>query len=207
MNYQLKLEEIIKENKDKTPKLLLHSCCAPCSSYVLEYLTNYFNITILFYNPNITSKEEYDKRLNELKRLVENLPHSNKIEIIETRYEPKEFVDIAKGLEDAKEGGERCFKCYRLRLEEAAKYAKSNNYDFFTTTLSISPHKNAIKLNEIGEELSSIYKINYLYADFKKKGGYQRSIELSKKYDLYRQDFCGCIYSKIERDKQRKENQ
>lgn len=207
MNYQLKLEEILKENKDKTPKLLLHSCCAPCSSYVLEYLTNYFYITILFYNPNITSKEEYDKRFNELKRLVEELPHSNKIEIINYRYEPKEFIDIAKGLETAPEGGERCFKCYRLRLEEAAKYAKDNCYDYFTTTLSISPHKNAEKLNEIGEELSNIYEINYLYADFKKKGGYQRSIELSKKYDLYRQDFCGCIYSKIERDKQRKENQ
>ena len=207
MNYQLKLDEILKENKEKTPTLLLHSCCAPCSSYVLEYLTNYFYITILFYNPNITSKEEYDKRFNELKRLVEELPHSNKIEIINCRYEPKEFVDIAKGLEMAPEGGERCFKCYRLRLEEAAKYAKENNYDFFTTTLSISPHKNANKLNEIGEELSNIYKINYLYSDFKKKGGYQRSIELSKKYDLYRQDFCGCIYSKIERDKQKKENQ
>lgn len=207
MNYQLKLDNILKENKDKIPTLLLHSCCAPCSSYVLEYLTNYFYITILFYNPNITSKEEYDKRLNELKRLVEELPHYNKIEIVEARYEPKEFIDIAKGLETLPEGRERCFKCYRLRLEEAAKYAKSNNYDFFTTTLSISPHKNAEKLNEIGEELSSIYKINYLYADFKKKGGYQRSIELSKKYDLYRQDFCGCIYSKIERDKQRKESQ
>lgn len=207
MNYQLKLDEILKENKDKTPTLLLHSCCAPCSSYVLEYLTNYFYITILFYNPNITSKEEYDKRFNELKRLVEELPHSNKIEIINCRYEPKEFVDIAKGLEMAPEGGERCFKCYRLRLEEAAKYAKENNYDFFTTTLSISPHKNANKLNEIGEELSKTYEINYLYSDFKKKGGYQRSIELSKKYDLYRQDFCGCIYSKIERDKQKKENQ
>ncbi len=207
MNYQLKLDSILKENKDKTPTLLLHSCCAPCSSYVLEYLTNYFYITILFYNPNISSKEEYDKRLNELKRLVEKLPHSNKIEIVEARYEPKEFIDIAKGLETLPEGGERCFKCYRLRLEEAAKYAKDNNYDFFTTTLSISPHKNADKLNEIGEELQNIYQINYLYADFKKKGGYQRSIELSRKYNLYRQDFCGCIYSKIERDKQRKENQ
>ena len=205
MNYQLKLEEILKENKDKTPTLLLHSCCAPCSSYVLEYLTNYFNITILFYNPNISSKEEYEKRLNELKRLIKNIPHSNKIEIVEARYEPKEFINMAKGLENIPEGGERCFKCYRLRLEESAKYAKDNNYDFFTTTLSISPHKNANKLNEIGEELSQIYEINYLYADFKKKGGYQRSIELSKKYDLYRQDFCGCIYSKIEKEKQKKE--
>jgi len=201
MNYQLKLEDILKENKDKTPTLLLHSCCAPCSSYVLEYLTNHFYITILFYNPNISSKVEYDKRLNELKRLVKDLPHSNKIEIVEGRYEPKEFIEIAKGLETIPEGGERCFKCYRLRLEEAAKFAKENNYDFFTTTLSISPHKNAEKLNEIGGNLQKQYQVNYLYADFKKKGGYQRSIELSKKYDLYRQDFCGCIYSKIERDK------
>lgn len=200
MNYQLKLEEILKENKDKTPTLLLHSCCAPCSSYVLEYLTNYFEITILFYNPNITKEEEYLKRLNEIKKLVENIPHKNKIEVVEGRYNPQEFLDIAKGLEDLKEGGERCFKCYRLRQEEAAKYAKENNYDFFTTTLSISPHKNADKLNEIGEELSSIYQVNYLYADFKKKGGYQRSIELSREYDLYRQDYCGCIYSKRDRE-------
>lgn len=200
MNYQLKLEKILKENKDKTPKLLLHSCCAPCSSYVLEYLTNYFDITILFYNPNITEEKEYQKRLNEIKKLVKEIPHKNKIEIVEGRYEPKEFFDIAKGLEYAVEGGERCFKCYRLREEEAAKYAKENNYDFFTTTLSISPHKNADKLNEIGEELQDKYRVNYLYADFKKKGGYQRSIVLSKEYDLYRQDFCGCIYSKRDRE-------
>lgn len=207
MNYQLKLEEILKENKDKTPKLLLHSCCAPCSSYVLEYLTNYFEITILFYNPNITKEEEYLKRLNEIKKLVETIPHKNKIEVVEGRYNPQEFLDIAKGLEDLKEGGERCFKCYRLRQEEAAKYAKENNYDFFTTTLSISPHKNADKLNEIGEELSRIYQVNYLYADFKKKGGYQRSIELSREYDLYRQDYCGCIYSKRDRELEKREKE
>ena len=199
MNYQLKMEEILKENKDKTPRLLLHSCCAPCSSYVLEYLTNYFQITILFYNPNISSKEEYEKRLNELKRLVLELPHSNKIEIVEGRYNQEEFFSIAKGLEDIPEGGERCFKCYRLRMEEAAKYAKENDFDYFTTTLSISPHKNSNKLNEIGEDLSNKYQINYLYADFKKKNGYKRSIELSREYNLYRQDFCGCIYSKRER--------
>ena len=207
MNYQLKLEEILKENKEKTPKLLLHSCCAPCSSYVLEYLTNYFEITILFYNPNITKEEEYLKRLNEIKKLVETIPHKNKIEVVEGRYNPQEFLDIAKGLEDLKEGGERCFKCYRLRQEEAAKYAKENNYDFFTTTLSISPHKNADKLNEIGEELSRIYQVNYLYADFKKKGGYQRSIELSREYDLYRQDYCGCIYSKRDRELEKRETE
>lgn len=205
MNYQLKLESILEENKEKTPKLLLHSCCAPCSSYVLEYLTNYFDITILFYNPNISEEKEYLKRLNEIKKLVEEIPHKNKIEIVEGRYEPKEFFDIARGLEDAKEGGERCFKCYRLREEEAAKYAKENNYDFFTTTLSISPHKNADKLNEIGEELQDKYQVNYLYADFKKKGGYQRSIVLSKEYDLYRQDFCGCVYSKRDREIEKNE--
>lgn len=203
MNYQLKLERILEENKEKTPTLLLHSCCAPCSSYVLEYLTNFFQITILFYNPNISQEEEYLKRLNELKRLIEELPHSNKIEIIDGRYEPKEFFDITRGLEDLKEGSERCFKCYRLRMEEGAKYAKENNFDYFTTTLSISPHKNAEKLNEIGEELQTKYQVNYLYADFKKKGGYQRSIELSKKYNLYRQDYCGCIYSKRDREKEK----
>ena len=195
MNYQLKMEEIIESNKGQKMTLLLHSCCAPCSSYVLEYLTNYFDITILFYNPNISSCEEYDKRLQELKRLVKEMPHKNRIDIVEGKYEPEVFYDIAKGLEDVREGGERCFKCYLLRLEEAAKYAKSKNFDYFTTTLSISPHKNAQKLNEIGEELENKYDIKYLYADFKKKNGYKRSIELSKEYHLYRQDFCGCIYS------------
>lgn len=196
MNYQLKMEEILEKNKDRLPTLLLHSCCAPCSSYVLEYLTNYFDITILFYNPNIINEEEYNKRLNELKRLVVELPHKNKITIIEGKYNQEDFFNATKGLENIKEGGERCFKCYRLRLEEACKYAKKNNYDYFTTTLSISPHKNANKINEIGEELETEYNVHYLYADFKKKNGYKRSIELSKEYNLYRQDFCGCIYSK-----------
>ncbi len=196
MNYQLKTDEILEKNRQKTPTLLLHSCCAPCSSYVLEYLTNHFQITILFYNPNISSFEEYEKRLKELKRLVKEMPHTNKIEIVEGRYEPQEFFDIARGLEHLNEGEERCFKCYRLRMEESAKYAKEKGFDYFTTTLSISPHKNANKLNEIGEELEKIYGVNYLYADFKKRDGYKRSIELSKKYDLYRQNFCGCVYSK-----------
>ncbi len=195
MNYQLMLDEILKENEDKLPTLLLHSCCAPCSSYVLEYLTSHFKITLLFYNPNIVSKEEYDKRLNELKKLVELLPHTNAIDIVAIDYDNGEFYEMAKGLEDILEGGERCFKCYRLRLERAAKYARENDFDYFTTTLSISPHKNAQKLNQIGEELAEEYQVSYLYADFKKRNGYKRSIELSKKYDLYRQDFCGCIYS------------
>ena len=148
MNYQLKTDEILEKNRQKTPTLLLHSCCAPCSSYVLEYLTNHFQITILFYNPNISSFEEYEKRLKELKRLVKEMPHTNKIEIVEGRYEPQEFFDIARGLEHLNEGEERCFKCYRLRMEESAKYAKEKGFDYFTTTLSISPHKNANKLNE-----------------------------------------------------------
>ncbi len=198
MNYQLEMDKILDSFQGIKKKLLLHACCAPCSSYVLEYLTNYFDITILYYNPNIYPKEEFDKRYKELSKLIEELPHTNKIELVKGHYDYSEFVEITKGLENVPEGGERCFRCYELRLREAAKYAKDNNYDYFTTTLSISPYKNAIKLNEIGTSLEQEYGIKYLYADFKKKNGYKRSIELSKEYNLYRQDYCGCIYSKRE---------
>lgn len=195
INYQKKLDEIISGMEGRK-SLLLHACCAPCSSYVLEYLSGYFDISLLFYNPNIYPIEEYRKRLNEVKRLIGEMPLRSEVRIIEGRYEPKEFFDIAKGLEQVQEGGERCFKCYRLRLEEAAKEAKKGGFDFFTTTLSISPHKNAQKLNEIGEELERQYGVRYLYADFKKKEGYKRSIELSRLYNLYRQNYCGCGFSR-----------
>ena len=198
MNYQLKLEEIIKENQDKNyiPTLLLHSCCAPCSSYCLEYLSKYFKITIFYYNPNITDNNEYKKRVQEQQRLIKELPSINKIEFLEGNYDPNEFFDMAKGLENEPEKGIRCFKCYELRMRECAKKAKKLNFDYFTTTLSLSPYKNSKKINEIGEMLSKEYNINFLYSDFKKKNGYKRSIELSEIYHLYRQNYCGCIYSK-----------
>lgn len=198
MNYQKQLDRLL-ENLEGTPSLLLHSCCAPCSSYVLEYLSNYFKITIFYYNPNITDKKEYEKRVTELKRLLKELKGKNEIHFIEGAYEPNRFFEMAKGLEEEKEGGSRCIKCYYMRLEEAAKEAKKRKFDYFTTTLSVSPYKKAEKLNEIGKILSDQYKVNYLYSDFKKKNGYKRSIELSKEYHLYRQDYCGCIYSKQER--------
>lgn len=195
IDYQKKMEEILSTiNKPK--KLLLHSCCAPCSSYVLLYLTKYFDITIFYYNPNITDSQEFEKRLNEQIRLVNEITKENKINIIKGKYEKEKFEEMVKGLEKEKEGGARCFKCYHLRLEETAKLAKEKGYDYFTTTLSISPYKNSSKINEIGEELEKEYGIKYLYADFKKKDGYKKSIELSHKYNLYRQNYCGCIYSK-----------
>ncbi len=202
INYQKLLDEEIKKitAEKKTPTLLLHSCCAPCSSYVLEYLSNYFKITVLYYNPNIFPKEEYQYRTEELKRLIENLPVTNAIAMISTEYEPEKFYEIANGHENDPEGGERCFRCYELRLKEAAYYAAKGNFDYFTTTLSISPLKNADKLNEIGKRLSEEYGIAYLYSDFKKKNGYKRSVELSKIYHLYRQDYCGCVYSKTNRE-------
>ena len=202
MNYQLELDKLIKELQKKqtdaayhVPRLLLHSCCAPCSSYVLEYLSQYFAITVLYYNPNIFPEEEYQKRVAEQKRLIAELPAKNPIDFIEGRYQPEEFFAVAKGLEDVPEGGERCLKCFRLRLEETAKLAAEGGYDYFTTTLSISPLKNAQALNEIGQEVAEIYKVPHLPSDFKKRGGYQRSIELSREYELYRQNFCGCVYS------------
>ncbi len=198
MNYDLEMEKEIKNLKGK-PSLLLHACCAPCSSAVLERIAKYFDITILYYNPNITQQEEYEKRLKEIENFVKKINIKN-IKVLRGRYNPKEFFDIATGLEEEKERGKRCYKCYELRLEETAKIAEQKNFDYFTTTLSISPHKNSNWLNEIGQNLNKKYIPKYLYADFKKKNGYKRSIELSKKYHLYRQDYCGCIYSKKERE-------
>ncbi|MBE6782113.1 MAG: epoxyqueuosine reductase QueH [Ruminococcaceae bacterium] len=191
-------EEIIEKIKDcnKKPSLLLHVCCAPCSSYVLEYLNEYFEITLYYYNPNISPESEYLFRLSELKRLTKEMPLSRAVKILYEPYGESEFLNISKGLENLPEGGARCKKCYRLRLEQTAKISKEKGFDFFTTTLSISPYKNANWLNEIGKELSEKYGIEYLFSDFKKKNGYKRSIELSAVYNLYRQDYCGCVYSK-----------
>ena len=197
INYQKKLEELISTLVG-TPTLLLHSCCAPCSSYCLEYLSQYFSITVLYYNPNISPKEEFLKRSEEQRRLISQLPVKNPVSLVVEEYDPGEFYTAVKGLEHTKEGGERCFKCYRLRLERAAKYAAEHGFDYFCSTLSISPLKNAQKLGEIGAELSEIYSVEYLPSDFKKRGGYLRSIELSKEYDLYRQNYCGCEFSKKE---------
>lgn len=196
VNYQLKLEEIIAKEKKRIPKLLLHTCCAPCSSYVLEYLSNYFEITIIYYNPNISPFEEYEKRLNEQKRLIEQIRTKYPLYLLECKYDHETFEDISLGLESEPERGVRCLKCYRLRLEETAKIAKQNGFDYFGTSLSVSPYKSSDILNKIGEELSEHYGVAYLYSDFKKKEGYKRSIELSKIYNLYRQNYCGCKYSK-----------
>ena len=193
INYQLELDKIINkiEGENTTKSLLLHSCCAPCSSYVLAYLNKYFNITVFYYNPNITNKEEYLKRKQEQIRLISELPAINKINILDADYKPEKFFEISKGLEDCREGGERCFKCYKLRLEATAKAAKENNFDYFCTTLTISPLKNAQKINEIGHMLGDEYQIPFLPSDFKKKEGFKKSIELSSQYNLYRQNYCG----------------
>lgn len=201
INYQKVLEKIIKklQIEEITPSLLLHSCCAPCSSYVLEYLSEYFKITVLYYNPNIFPLEEYKYRIEEQRRLIESLPAKNPIDFIPTEYEPEKFYEAVKGYENIPEGGERCFKCYELRLREAALYARRGDFDYFTTTLSISPLKKADKLNEIGLRLEKEYGVKYLCSDFKKKNGYKRSVELSAEYGLYRQEYCGCVFSKKER--------
>ena len=219
MNYQKQLEEVIIKNKNIRKKLLLHSCCAPCSSYVLEYLREYFDVTVFFYNPNISNGVEYEKRLQEEKRLIEaynsqvlsgdygNMNSTEKaglIEILEADYEPSEFYEAVKGYEQCKEGGERCKKCFELRLSKSAKAAKKGGFDYFTTTLTISPLKNADWLNEIGRVEGDKEEIPFLPSDFKKKDGYKRSIQLSKEYGLYRQDFCGCVFSKAEMEERRK---
>ena len=203
-NYQKELDKLIEKmvNAGGEPKhLVLHSCCAPCSSYCLEYLSQYFKITVFYYNPNITLEPEYRHRVEEQKRLIADYNAKGDkypIEIVEGDYEPALFLELSKGLEDCPEGGERCFKCYRMRLEKTAELAKELVADYFATTLTISPLKNAQKLNEIGEELSRIYEVSWLPSDFKKRNGYKRSVELSAEYDLYRQDYCGCGFSKAE---------
>lgn len=204
VNYQKQLEAVIArhERNGEVPSLLLHSCCAPCSSYCLEYLSNYFRITVFYYNPNIYPEEEYEKRVAEQKRLIDALPVKHKIEFISGAFEKERFYGAVKGYEDCPEGGERCFRCYELRLEKTAMLAKELGRDYFTTTLSISPLKNAEKLNEIGEKLAEKYGIRHLSSDFKKKNGYKRSVELSAEYEMYRQYYCGCVYSKIQRDKE-----
>ena len=203
-NYQLMLDSVIDgiTKSGERPLLLLHVCCAPCSSYVLEYLSRYFSITLLFYNPNISPRNEYDLRLEELCRLTKDMGLSEDVSFVECDYEPERFYEIAKGLENLPEGGERCQKCYELRLSKSAQVAAHLGFDYFTTTLSISPYKNAEWLNDIGKAQGELYGIKYLFSDFKKRNGYKRSCELSQKYGLYRQDYCGCIYSKVERDKQ-----
>lgn len=194
-NYQKELDELIK-NMNGRKKLLLHSCCAPCSSYCLEYLTQYFDVTIFYYNPNISERSEFDKRVSELKRLIDEADYEHRPELIVGEYNPEVFEKMAVGLEDEPERGARCYKCYKLRLEESAKLARELGMDYYTTTLSISPLKNSDWINEIGEELAGIYEVPHLPSDFKKKEGYKRSIYLSEKYHLYRQNFCGCRFSK-----------
>lgn len=196
-NYQKELEKIICRHQEKgeVPRLLLHSCCAPCSSYCLEMLSRYFFVTVLYYNPNIYPPEEIRLRADEQKRLIAAMPTEHTVTYVEGCYAPERFYEAVKGHEQDPEGGERCFLCYRLRLEEAAREAKKGGFDYFTTTLSISPLKNARKLNEIGEELGKVYGVAYLPSDFKKKDGYRRSTELSKEYGLYRQNYCGCVFS------------
>ncbi|MDD3219385.1 MAG: epoxyqueuosine reductase QueH [Lachnospiraceae bacterium] len=197
MNYQKILDKKLAriETLAKPPRLLLHSCCAPCSSYVLEYLSDYFEITVFYYNPNISPQDEYEKRVKEQETFISKLNSKYPITFREGKYDPERFYSIAKGLENEPEGGLRCFACYALRLEESAKLAAKEKFDYFTTTLSISPLKNAEKLNTIGEKCGEKYGVAYLQSDFKKKNGYLRSIELSKEYNLYRQNYCGCIFS------------
>lgn len=194
-NYQSELDKIIEGLEESTPSLLLHTCCAPCSSYCIEYLSQYFNITVLYYNPNIYPREEYIHRKNEQIRLIGEMKTKHPVSFIDCDFESEKFYETVKGLEECREGGERCFKCYRLRLEKSAQIAKENGFDYFTTSLTISPLKNAAKINEIGEELSEIYGVKFLPSDFKKKNGFKRSIELSREYNLYRQNYCGCLFS------------
>ena len=205
INYQLEMErELARIKRDgRRPRLLLHSCCAPCSSATLERLTEVFDITVFFYNPNIAPEAEFIHRVEEQRRLIDEMPHAGTIDLIRGEYDDAAFYALAKGLEDVPEGGERCTRCFRLRLGRTAQLAKEQGFDYFTTTLSISPLKDAQRLNAIGAELAAQFGVPYLFSDFKKKNGYKRSCELSEQYGLYRQDYCGCIYSRMERERQK----
>ncbi|MGF7143716.1 hypothetical protein HNQ56_002143 [Anaerotaenia torta] len=196
-NYQKELDKLIERfgKENRRPKLLIHSCCAPCSSYVLEYLSHYFEITVFYYNPNIYPPEEYSRREEEQKNLIGTMPLAGKVHFRAGTYEPQRYYEAVRGKEGEPEGGDRCFECYELRFREAARMAKEEGFEYFVSTLSISPHKNADKLNEIGNRLAAEYGLRYLPSDFKKRNGYKRSIELSREYSLYRQDYCGCVYS------------
>lgn len=202
INYQSILDNTIKKitSENRVPTLLIHSCCAPCSSYVLEYLSEYFEITVLYYNPNIFPREEYEYRISEQERLINSMIFSHKVRLIGSEYTPGDFYSAIKGYEKEPEGGKRCELCFEVRLKYAADLAKKMNFDYFTTTLSISPLKNAEVLNELGIRIGQEYGVEYLQSDFKKRNGYKRSVELSKEYGLYRQDYCGCVYSKAERE-------
>ncbi len=197
INYQKELEKLLAqlEAEQRVPSLLIHSCCAPCSSYVLEYLSEYFKITVFYYNPNIYPESEYTKRIAEQQKLIRDMEFRYPVSFLAGKYDKEKFYEMAAGMENLKEGGARCMKCYELRLSEAAGQAAAGGFDYFTTTLSISPMKNAQKLNEIGLRVGEEYGVKYLVSDFKKKNGYKRSIELSKEYGLYRQDYCGCEFS------------
>lgn len=198
INYQKELDGILTKlgQEQRVPTLLIHSCCAPCSSYVLEYLSEYFEITVFYYNPNIYPASEYTKRIVEQQKLIQDMDFKHPVSFMAGEYEKEKFYAMSEGMEHLKEGGARCMKCYELRLSEAAKQAAAGGFDYFTTTLSISPMKNAQKLNEIGVRVGKEHGVEYLVSDFKKKNGYKRSVELSKEYGLYRQDYCGCEYSR-----------
>ena len=197
-NFHKELEKKAEQFRAEgiVPTLLLHSCCAPCSSSCIEFLARYFQVTVSYYNPNISESEEYKKRVQEQIRFIQEFPTQHKVEFIEGDYEPEVFYKAVKGLESEPEGGGRCFKCYELRLRKTAELAGRENFDYFTTTLTVSPLKNSVKLNEIGLKVAKETATEYLLSDFKKKEGYKRSIELSKEYGLYRQNYCGCVYSK-----------
>lgn len=204
VNYQKELDKIIEklQKEEKKPRLLLHSCCAPCSSYVLEYLSEFFEITVFYYNPNIYPDDEYVKRVHEQENLIQTMELKLPVRFLAGQYDKERFYQMAEGLEEVREGGARCFACYELRLRETAQKAREGNYDYFTTTLSISPLKNSQKLNEIGLRVADEFGLEYLVSDFKKKNGYKRSVELSEQYGLYRQDYCGCEFSRRQREKE-----